>query len=86
MVYKRLLKPNGKIEQWGVLNTTIQQPTIIFNIKYSESPTIECVGKTTGPEGAARHVFSIYSIDIEKFSVYGNYSLLSGFHWTAKGY
>ena len=86
MVCYRLLKSNGKIEQWGTLLTTIQQPTINFYIEFKNNPTPECVGITTGPEGVTRHVFSVYQITSKSFGVYGNYSLLSGFAWTAKGY
>ena len=77
---------NGKIEQWAAVNTTQQHNTVNFNIMFSQTPTIECVGVTSSAEGATRHVFSIHSIDTTKFSVYANYSLLSGFDWTAKGY
>ena len=56
------------------------------NVYDNNKPTIECVGITTGPEGATRHVFSIYQITTKSFGVYANYGLLSGFTWFAIGY
>ena len=77
---------NSLIEQWGVLSTTtVQQPTITFYIKFLENPCVKCTLLTTGPEGATRHVFSIYTVNTEKFGVFGNSSLLAGFHWAARG-
>lgn len=91
MVYKRLLKSNGKIEQWGYATTAGTQDCIInYPISFTQSNyPINITIDGTGATDSVLH-YSLFNKDKTKCTVrrwYNTGYSLSGLPvmWEAKG-